>query len=389
MQTTKTALQNLDLDAYIIYDFRGSNFVGRNILGFTAHTTRRFVSIIGQKGSVHIVPKMEQMHFAELDGKIITYVTHQEFSEAIRSQLRNFKRIAVDYSPKNDLPIADLVPMGFIELLKELTPELEIVSAAELTQQLAAIWGTAGYQTHKIAVEKVKAIFEKAFEFVADGLSREQELTDFAVAEYIVKLQKEHLLHNDGDDLCIVSTNERTANPHYWPTPERNYPIEHNSNLLIDIWARTHDAGSVYADFTQYAWVGPGPIPAKIAKIWQVYQQALDAGILLLEKKVKNGLRGFELDRAVRGVFAGAGYDETYLLHRSGHSLGIKEHGNGANVDDLETHDTRLILADTGLTLEPGIYTPEFSVRTELNIYIHPDYSVEVTTPRQQDIIAI
>ncbi len=84
-------------------------------------------------------------------------------------------------------------------------------------------------------------------------------------------------------------------------------------------------------------------------------------------------IRGYEVDDAVREVIRRAGYGD-FFIHRTGHSIGTKDHGQGANMDNLETHDSRRLLAMTGFSIEPGIYLPgEFGVRTEVNIALTAD----------------
>ncbi len=86
-------------------------------------------------------------------------------------------------------------------------------------------------------------------------------------------------------------------------------------------------------------------------------------------------------------MITAAGYGAQFI-HRTGHSLGEEVHGNGVHMDDYETHDDRRLVPGTGFTIEPGIYTPTFGVRTEINMVVG-EHSAEVTGPRQQTLVRI
>ncbi len=385
----KKTLQQLKIDAYVIYDFRGSNFLGREIIDFRQFTTRRFFSILTQDGPHHLIPKIEAHNFDKLEGIKHVFGGYAELHVILKELLPKFRTIAVDTSSNNDLPIVDLMPAGVLTLFKKTAPKTRFVSSEELTARIAALWGEAGYKSHKAAAQKLQPIFDSVFEQIKKSLKDGKTLSDYDVMQEVVKRQHEANLHNDGENLCIIATNQRSANPHYWPKLEENYPILPNSALLVDIWARTKDTNSVYADFTMYAWIGPDPVPKKIASAWQALIDAQNLALELLNQKVKSGLQGFELDKIIRTHLLKHGYEKN-ILHRSGHSLGTREHGNGANLDDFETHDTRPILPNTGFTMEPGIFFEnEYGVRGEIDIYIHPDYKVEITTPKQNAIILL
>lgn len=387
MNQISQQLKKLNIDAYLIYDFRGSNYIGREILGFKQHTTRRWIAIVDQETTHWIVPKIEKMHFDNMQGSKHIVATYQEFQDTLKTLLTGYKAVAADFSPNNDLPLLDLLPTGLHNQIQMSAPEIKLVSSADLTQSLSALWGQSGYNSHKAAVEKLQTIFDKTFEYIQERIQKGEQFTDYDAAQYALSLyEKEGIFSEDG--VCIVATNEHSSNPHYYPHDEVRNQIKPNSVLLIDMWAKLKDEDSIYADFTKMAWIGPDAIPANVHEIWDNYVNALEAGVEFVKQNIKKGIQGWEVDQVIRSKLTESGYGD-YLVHRSGHSLGKYEHGNGANLDDFETHDTRQILPDTGITLEPGIYLPEFGVRTEINIYIHPDYRVELTVPIQKELIKI
>ena len=78
-----------------------------------------------------------------------------------------------------------------------------------------------------------------------------------------------------------------------------------------------------------------------------------------------------------------------WFTHRTGHNIGTILHGNGANLDNLETHDERLILPDTCFSVEPGLYFPgEFGVRSEVNMVVRPG-KAEVTGRVQTELVRV
>jgi Xaa-Pro aminopeptidase len=130
-------------------------------------------------------------------------------------------------------------------------------------------------------------------------------------------------------------------------------------------------------------------VPETYTKAFAAARDGRDAGIDLVKCAAREGreLRGFEVDRATRAVIDRAGYGAQFI-HRTGHSLGEDVHGNGVHMDDYETHDERRLIPGTGFTIEPGIYTPEFGVRTEINMYVG-ERTAEVTGPMQQEIVTL
>jgi Xaa-Pro aminopeptidase len=66
-------------------------------------------------------------------------------------------------------------------------------------------------------------------------------------------------------------------------------------------------------------------------------------------------------------------------------------HGNGANMDNLETRDERSVIPQTSFSIEPGIYLRDkYGIRSEIDVYISKDREVIVTgLPMQENVVAI
>ena len=200
-----------------------------------------------------------------------------------------------------------------------------------------------------------------------------------------------HLETNDlvTNHAPILAVNEHAADPHFEVPARESAPVNAGDLLLFDVWAKERAPRSIYADITWCAFVGAEP-PPKVLEVFDVVRRARDAALDRCDEAFRSGspLRGFEVDRAARDVIEAAGYGDRYL-HRTGHSIHEETHGNGANMDDLETHDTRFVIPRTLFSVELGIYlSGEFGIRSEVDVF-HAGDRAEVTGRRQQEIVRI
>ena len=99
---------------------------------------------------------------------------------------------------------------------------------------------------------------------------------------------------------------------------------------------------STYYDITWTGFCGPQP-PSKILDVFNIVTAARDRGIETVQSRASYGLRGYEVDDAVRGYIDQKGFGK-YFIHRTGHSIGTEVHGAGANMDNFETHDERRVV---------------------------------------------
>ena len=99
-------------------------------------------------------------------------------------------------------------------------------------------------------------------------------------------------------------------------------------------------------------------------------------------------IAGWQADEAARAVIRNAGFAANFT-HRTGHNIATELHGNGAHLDNLETHDERLILPYTCFSVEPGLYFPgEFGIRNEVNMITYPGKAI-VTGPMQDELLRL
>jgi Xaa-Pro aminopeptidase len=190
------------------------------------------------------------------------------------------------------------------------------------------------------------------------------------------------------DSAPVVAVGANAGNPHYLPMPGGSQPILPDEVLLFDLWGKVRSPGAVYADITWVAMTAAA-VPPEPAAAFRAIAGARDAAVQTVVEAARSGrdLRGFEVDRAARGVLESAGYGDR-ILHRTGHSLGQDVHGNGVHMDDYETHDERRVLPGTGFTVEPGLYFETFGVRTEINVF-RGDADARVTGPVQDAIVPL
>lgn len=374
------------VDGWLLYDFHGSNPIAVALVGLAGrHVTRRWLYFIPATGIPQkLVHAIEPGMLDGVPGQKRTYAGRLELEQGISDLLRGAKVIAMEYSPECAIPYLSRVDAGTIDLIRRLG--VRVVSSGDLVGRFEAAWTPTAIATHRAASERLYRVKDRAFAYVGAKLSAGDRVTEYEVQQAMVGWFKEEGLIADAAPL--VAAQEHAGNPHYAPTadgPAR--AIRANELLLLDLWGKLPEPGAVYADIT---WTGfAGDPPEQIAKAFGVIVAGRDAAVARVQAAVKTGqpVRGFEVDRATRDVIAKAGYGDKFI-HRTGHSLGEEVHGNGVHMDDYETHDDRQLVPGTGFTIEPGIYTPEFGVRTEINMVVGPT-SAEVTGPSQLALVRI
>lgn len=390
ISTIQNILKDRNLDGWLLFDFRGSNDLALEILGIKkeSHLTRRFYYFIPQTGNPSkIVNAIEEHNLAHLPGEKLSYSSHNSLREQLGKALSGSKTIAMEYSPLNAIPYLSKVDAGTLELIR--TFGVEIVSSADLITQFTALWSEEQYIENILVAKALVEIAGNAFNFIKNKILTGKTLTEYSVQQFIInEFQKRNLIT---DFPPIVGANENSANPHYAPDENTFKGIKENDFVLIDLWAKTPDDSSVWSDITWVGFVGK-EIPPKYIKIWEIVKNARDAAFNFVEERFKANqpVYGFEVDNASRRVIEEAGYGK-YFIHRTGHSITTTLHGSGPHMDNYETKDERRLLASTSFSIEPGIYlTGDFGIRSEIDVFIHPDGKVEQTSGiKQHEIVAI
>jgi Xaa-Pro dipeptidase len=374
----QSALQPFGLDGWLIYDFRGSNLLGRRIVGFPDDQmgSRRWFYFIPATGEPRkLVHRIESSALAHLPGQTWTYLRWQQLEEAIQQFVTGSKRIAMEYSPRNANPYVSRVDAGTVELVRSFG--VEVVSSGDLVQQFEATWDDEQIAMHWEAAKHTDGAYGKAWRFIAERTRNGGSVRETEVQSQIM----DHFRSNGLTTYHppIVAANAHSGDPHFDTSPELDVEIRAGDFVLIDLWAKLDKPRSVYSDLTRVGYVGDR-VPEKYEQIFQVVAAARDAAIAAVTEAFAVGrpLPGWQVDQAARSVIEKAAYGAQFI-HRTGHNIGQEVHGNGANMDGLETREDRLVLPRTCFSIEPGIYLDEFGVRSEVNVLIDGSSKVHVT----------
>jgi Xaa-Pro aminopeptidase len=387
LEAIQQALAAEGLDGWLFFDHHGRDPLAYRVLGLPAGrtATRRWYYLIPASGEPRgLVHGIEPFALDGLPGAISKYSSWTAQTEGLGRLLAGQRRIAMQYSPDCAIPYVAMVDAGTVELVRK--SGVEVVSSADLVQQFEARWTAANLESHLEAGRKVDAIRRDAFRLVGDKLRAGETITEFAVKQFIrERFAASGLVTDHGP---IVGANENSSNPHYEPQSGATREIHRGDWLLIDMWAKADSPDGVYYDITWTGFCGAEP-PAEIANVFGIVTAARDCAVRFIEEGVGAGrvLRGFEVDDAARAVIRERGFGE-YFFHRTGHSIGAEVHGSGANMDNLETHDVRRVIPWTCFSIEPGVYLPNFGVRSEVNVFVGED-GARVTGEIQDRIVLI
>jgi Xaa-Pro aminopeptidase len=389
LKAVQAALAEFHFDGWLLCDFRGSNVLARRILDLPTQqmTTRRWFYFVPVQGEpVKLVHRIETGALDHLPGAKRVYLRWQELSAEIAALVTG-KRVAMEYSPQNAIPYLSKVDAGTVELVR--SSGGTVVSSGDLVQLFEATWDDEQWAMHLAAAKQTDAAYEVAWKFIAREIHAHGQVRETAVQAEILRHFSAHGLTCDHPP--IVAVGPHSADPHYEPSAAHDGLIRPGELVLVDLWAKLDQPRAVYSDLTRMGYVGSS-VPNEYAAIFEIVAAARDAAIQRVQTGIAKGesLMGWQVDQACRAVIDAAGYGD-YFVHRTGHSIGQETHGNGANIDNLETQDQRLILPRTCFSIEPGIYQPgKFGVRSEINVFIDAARQVHVTGGAlQRSIVSI
>ena len=383
----QAALRDANLDAWLFYDHHHRDPLAYSILSLdpAMHVTRRWFYLVPATGEPgKLVHRIESTRLATLPGTRAEYSSWQELDAALEAMLAPHTRIAMQYSPRNAIMYVSMVDAGTIERIRDMGKE--IVSSADLVSQFEAVLTDDQIATHYVAQEKVDRILAEAWKHMGQ-LARTTGTDEFAMVNWISEaFRREGLVWEYGPN---VSCAANSADSHYEPTQENSRPIRRGDFVLIDLWAKLPQPGAVYYDITWTGVVDREPTQRE-QTIFTTVRAARDAAIAAVQAAYAAHIpiAGYQADDAARAVIGDAGYAE-WFTHRTGHNIGPEIHGAGAHLDNLETHDVRLLLPNTCFSVEPGIYFPgEFGVRSEINMITQPT-GATVTGRIQTELVRI
>jgi Xaa-Pro aminopeptidase len=386
IEAIQAALQSQKLDGWLFYDILHRDPIAYRVLGLDhVLAKRRWFYMIPAKGAPRkLVHRIEAATLDTLPGDKMLYAAAEELEKNLKKLIGRAKKVAMQYSPKNSIPYISLVDAGTIELIR--SQGCKVLSSADLVQQFEAAWTPRQLESHRAAGRVIDAVTQAAFAEAARRVSGGEQFTEYDLQQWIVAQ-----FHANGvasDSPPIVAVGPHSGDPHYEPRSEHSAPVRRGDFLLLDIWAKMNSPHSVYYDITWTGFLGD-KIPGKCAKVFSIVRDAREAAVHFAQENVRAGraIAGWQVDRAAREVIRKAGYAK-YFVHRTGHNIGEEVHGAGANMDSLETRDIRRIIPHTCFSVEPGIYLPEFGVRSEVNVYIG-ERQAEVTGAEQTEILRL
>ncbi len=368
IQEIQKQLRSSRVDGWLFYDILHRDPIAYNVLGLgEAAPKRRWYYLVPARGVPRkLVHRIEPGMLDRLPGGKQLYSARQELEQGLGRLLAGTRKVAMQYSPLNENPYVGTIDAGTIELVR--SKRVKVVSSADLVQRFEARWTPAQLRSHLAAGRAIDRITAAAFDRAGDFLRRGRRLTEYDLQQWMWEKFGEAGITADG--AAIVATGPNSGNPHYEPTPRHSAVIRPGNVLLLDVWGKTKDPAAVYYDIT---WTGFGAdhIPASVNRIFQIVREARDSAVRFVKQSVAQGkqIEGWQVDRACRSVIERAGYGR-YFTHRTGHNIGREVHGNGANMDNLEMHDTRRVMPGTCFSVEPGIYRAEYGIRSEVDVYV-------------------
>src|SRR5579871_5411315 len=385
LEKIQRELANQKLDGWLFFDHHQRDPLAYRVLGLPARmATRRWYYYIPAHGEpAGLEHRIERGMLGSLPGERIPYSSWTEQVAGLRKLLSGQRRIAMQYSPNCAIPYVAMVDAGTVELVRSVG--VEVVTSAELVQYFEARWPPEALESHLEAGRRVDRVRAAAFELIRERTRNGAPLQEVEVKQFVLDgFAKAGMVTDHGP---IVGVNANASNPHYEPTAEVTSPIGRGDFVLLDMWAKLDQPGSVYYDIT---WTGfCGDPPERVAKVFEIVRDARDKAVEAVVSAVAagRGIRGFEVDDAARGHIQATGFGDKFV-HRTGHSIGGEVHGSGANMDNLETHDERRIVPGALFSVEPGIYLEDFGVRSEVNVFVGPD-SAGTTGAVQRELVRI
>ena len=394
LEAIQSAIRAQHFDGWLFYDHHHRDPIAYRILGLDEHSfiSRRWFYFIPAHGEPKkIVHRIESLKLDSLPGAKSEYSSWQELELQLATMLQGVKKIAMQYSPRNAIMYISMVDAGTVELIRSMGKQ--IVSSADMVSHFEAVLSEAQIATHFAAQQKLDEVLRAGFQFIGDAARSGRNTDEHSVVTFLQQGIERAGLFTDHGPNCSAGPN--SADSHYDPTPETSRPIATGDFILIDIWAKlANNPSAIWYDITWTGVVNREPTDRE-QLIFATVRNARDAAVAVIQKaytpvpgKSPQTIAGWQADEAARNVIRAAGFGPQFT-HRTGHNIATELHGNGAHLDNLETHDERLILPYTCFSVEPGIYFPgEFGIRNEINMITYPGSAI-VTGPMQNELLRL
>ena len=388
LEATQTAIKEFGMDGWLLYDFRGINYLAARIAHIPEDDlgSRRWFYFVPAEGQPQkVVHAIETGMLDHLPGEKTVYLKWQELEAALKKVMGDQQKIAMEYSENAGNPYVSRVDAGTVELIRSMGKQ--VVSSGNLIQYFEARLTDEQWELHLKADKLNQAAFEMAWQTIADHMRQGKTLREAQLQQIVMDYY--HANNMTTYHAPIVGAGPNSGNPHYFPQEGSDREIKEGDFILLDMWAKLDQPNAIYTDLTKVGYVGE-TVPEKHTEIFNIVAAARDAGIETARKAFASGeeLFGWHIDAATREVIDNAGYGK-YFNHRTGHNIGQETHGNGAHMDNLETREDRTVIPRTCFSIEPGIYLEEFGVRSEINVFISADSEVIVTGGLQTEVLPI
>ena len=380
-------LRQKGIDGWLVYDFKGSNPVLKRVVGGgDRHLTRRVFYWIPAEGRPSLVASgIDRSAIQGIDASVRSYTHRASLHDALTDVLKGARSVAMEYAPGGTLPYVSRVDGGTLDMIRGLGKS--VVPSGDLYQYAYARLSDAELATHRVAAAMLEKAKNDCYQYLFSEIMAGHRVTEHDGQQFLAKRFRDEGFVTDHDP--IVAANAHAGDPHYAPSAEHSSVLKRDDWILIDLWAKKNAPGAVYADMTWTGFAGK-KVPARHMEVFEAVRDARDAGVTFLQAAAKSGkaATGAETDHAVRHHLVDLNLG-AYFTHRTGHSVGYEVHSEGANLDGFETYDTRELIPGLLVTIEPGVYLPEFGVRNEIDVYIQRDLKPEVTTTAQKDVITL
>ena len=390
LEGIQAALRAAQIDGWLFYDFHNRDAIAARILNrdTSRFASRRWFYYIPAKGSPQkLVHKIEPWQNDHLPGDRHIYLPWQQQHEILKNILSSAKRVAMQYSPNNAIPYVSIVDGGTIDLIRSFG--VDVVSSADLVGEFEAHLSMQDWKSHQQAGVIMQMVKDETFKEISKRIKKGEHPTEFQIQAFMHELMKKNRIFWEGGP--VVAINQHAADPHFEPTAENCYEMKEGDLVLLDLWGKMDQPGSIYYDITWMGYIGQ-EVPESIERIFQIIRSARETAL----KFIKDGffenktIYGWEVDDVCRQVVIDAKYGE-FFTHRTGHNIGEQVHGNGVHIDNLESKDERKIRPGTCFSIEPGIYLPEQKIgfRTEIDVFVTDEGNVKVTGASQDNVISI
>jgi Xaa-Pro aminopeptidase len=387
LSALQASIGRAGLDGWLFFDHHQRDLLAYRILGLSPelHVSRRWYYFVPASGDPRkLVSRIEPRVLDGLPGEQALYSGWPEQHAKLQRMLHGSRRIAMQYSPECAVPYVSMIDAGTLELVRK--SGVDVVTSADLVAEFEAAWSADQLNFHLEAAKRVQEIRAEAFDLIGHRLRSQEAISEYELQQFILlRFAQQELVTDHGP---IVAVNEHSGNPHFEPDSNNDRAIKPGDFVLLDMWAKLNRPEAVYADITWTGYCGEN-IPAEIQNVFEVVRDARTAACDFVVQVIgeRQRVAGFEVDDAARGVIEKRGYGEAFI-HRTGHSIGTEVHGTGANMDNFESHDERSLIPNTCFSVEPGIYLPQFGVRSEVDVFVGSDRAY-VTTEEQQQIVRI